>query len=333
MVPMLTLLLAHSALAAAPVVTVDITLPTEAQQAGMDETQLEQALTEAIAQELHTVDLAAYMDQMANANALSAKGLGVDYASDMQRFEFGGGFGTAVNGAGFAFTSGGGLPETGFALQVGLMAGLNLGIASPKESALRRFRLYVNGMSATTRRDPFTATFLNYGAHLQIQAVKGGDKTSGVRWGGLDLTTGYEFSSYIMALDKGLPVAADNLTWDASGNMTLRATAQSIPLELSTNLHFFVVTAFVGAGGDYNLSGDSTASIGIEGPITLTYNGQTANVGGAEASISQDGTASTFSPRVFGGAQIDIFMVKVYGQLNVTLDHSVGGHVGLRVAL
>ncbi len=329
---MLTLLLVHSALAAAPVVTVDITLPPQAQQAGLDATELEQTLTDAIGQELHTVDLAAYMDQMANANVLSAKGLGVDYASDMQRFELGGGVGTAVNGAGFQFTSGGGLPETGFALQVGLMAGLNLGIASPKESALRRFRLYVNGMSATTKRDPFTATFLNYGGHLQIQMIKGGDKTSGLRWGGLDLTSGYEFSSYILELNKGLPVVSDNLEWNASGDMVLRAQAQSIPIELSTNLHIFVVTAFVGGGGDYNLSGDSEASIGINGPITLTYNGQSADVGTASASISQAGVASTFTPRVFAGAQADIFMVKVYGQLNVTLDHSVGGHVGLRLA-
>lgn len=333
LLPSILAVLGANALAATPNVTVDITLPAAAQQAGLDETALEQALSDAIGSELHTVDLSTYMDQMANANVLSAKGLGVDYASDMQRFVLGGGIGTAVNGAGFAFTSGGGLPETGFALQIGVMGGLNLGILSGKDSALRRFRLYVNGMSATTKRDPFSATFLNYGGHLQIQLIKGGKKTSGVRWGGFDVTSGYEFSSYALALDKGLPVSSDELTWDASGNMTLKATAQSIPLELSTNFHIFVVTGFVGAGGDYNLSGTSEAEIGIDGPITLTFNGQEENVGAASASINQGGVASTFTPRVFGGAQLDIFMVKVYGQLNVTLDKSVGGHIGVRVAL
>lgn len=321
------------ALAGSPSVNVNITLPAEAQAAGMDETELEQGLSDAIASQLHTVDLSTYMDQMANANVLSAKGLGVDYASDMQRFEIGGGFGTAVNGNGFAFTSGQGLPETGFALQVGVMGGLNLGILAGKDSALRRFRLYVNGMSATTKRDPFSATFLNYGGHLQIQLIKGGKKTSGIRWGGLDLTSGYEFSSYALALEKGLPVASDDLTWDASGNMTLKAMAQSVPIEASTNFHIFVVTGFLGAGGDYNLSGTSEAEIGIDGPITLSFNGEDQDVGAASASISQGGVASTFTPRVFGGAQIDIFMVKLYGQLNVTLDRSVGGHIGVRVAL
>ncbi len=323
---------AMPALAAPPTVTVSITLPAQAQQAGLDSTQLEQALTDAIGQQLHTADLQPYMDEMANANVLSAKGLGVDYASDMQRFEVGGGIGTAVNGAGFALTSGQGLPETGFALQIGVMAGLNLGIASPKDSALRRIRIYLNGMSATTQRDPFSAEFLNYGGHLQLQLVKGGDKDDGVRWGGMDLTTGYEFSSYILTLQQGLPVTTDNLTWNATGNMTLTANAQSIPLELSTNLHIFVVTGFIGVGGDYNLSGSSNATIGISGPITLSYNGQDSNVGAASATVSQDGSASTLTPRVFAGAQVDIVMVKVYGQLNVTLDKSVGGHVGVRVA-
>jgi hypothetical protein len=325
--------LTTGALAAAPNVTVDVTLPPQAQQAGLNEAQLEDALANAIGQELHTVDLSEYMNQMANANVLSAKGIGVDYGSDMQRFAVGGGFGTAVNGAGFAFTAGDQLPETGFALQIGVMAGLNLGAFSPPESALRRFRLYVNGMTATTQREPFTATFLNYGGHLQIQVVKGGEKKDGVRWGGLDLTSGYEFSSYSLDLQKSYPISAEGLTWAANGGINLRAAAQSIPMELSTNLHIFVVTAFLGAGADYNLSGDATATINVSGPIDFEYQGQTSEVGYAAAGVSQTGTAAEFTPRVFAGAQVDVFMVKVYGQLNVTLDHSVGGHVGLRVVL
>ena len=104
-------------------------------------------------------------------------------------------------------------------------------------------------------------------------------------------------------------------------------------MELSTNLHIFVVTAFLGAGADYNLSGDATATINVSGPIDFEYQGQTSEVGYAAAGVSQTGTAAELTPRVFAGAQVDVFMVKVYGQLNVTLDHSVGGHVGLRVVL
>lgn len=315
-------------------VNVDITLPPEAQQAGLNEADLEKALTDAIGSQLHTVDMKPYMDQMANANILSAKGLGVDYASDMQRFAVGGGFGTAVNGAGFAFTAGdSALPEAGFALQIGAMAGLNLGAFSDKDSALRRFKIYVNGMMADTRRDPFRASFLNYGGHLQVKLIKGGDKTDGVRWGGFDLTTGYEFSSYTLTLDDDLPVETDNISWDANGHVTILARSQSVPLELSTNLHIFVVTAFLGVGADYNVSGVADAEIGVDGPITVSYDGKTADVGSASVTLDEMGTAAAFTPRAFAGAQVDIFFVKVYGQLNVTLDESVGGHVGLRVVL
>lgn len=329
---LLLALCASSARAAAPNVTVDITLPAQAQQAGVDEAALEQGMADAIANELHTVDLGAYMDQMASANLLSARGIGADYASDMQRFVVGGGVGTAVNGAGLALTAGDQLPDTGFALQIGAMAGVNLGALSPPESALRRLRVYVNGMTATTQRDPLSATFLNYGAHLQLQLIKGGAKTSGIRWGGVDVTSGYEYSSYTLQLQKAYPISSDGLTWSATGDITMRAVGQGVPIEVSTNLHLFVVTAFVGAAGDYTLSGTADGQIGVSGPIEFSYGGQTTAVGSAAATVSQTGTASGFTPRAFVGVQADIVMVKVYGQLNVTLDRSVGGHAGVRVS-
>lgn len=321
-----------AALASAATVTIDITLPEGAEELGLNEAELEESMRSAIGEQLHIDDIGGYMDQMADANVLAAKGMGVDYGSDMQRFAFGGAFGTAVNGAGAAIEGGdGALPEAGFALQIGLMAGLNLGAFSPKESALRRFKIYVNGMSATTERAPFSGTFLNYGAHAQIKIVKGGDKTDGVRWGGLDFTGGYEYSSYTLALSQELPVEQDPMVWNATGTYSITAESQSLPAELSTNLHIFVVTAFLGAGFDYNLSGTASSTIGVEGPIEVSVNGEKQNAGTAAASLTGSGVASPYTPRAFVGLQADIFMVHVYAQMNVTLDESVGGHVGVRV--
>ena len=314
---------------------VSITLPAEAAAAGLDESALEAELRSAIGSQLHSVDLSGYMAEMADANVLSAKGMGVDYGSDMQRFAFGGAFGTAVNGVGAALDGGTatGLPETGFALQVGLMAGLNLGAFAEKDSFLRRFKLYVNGMSAETDRAPFAATFLNYGAHLQVKVVKGGDKTDGVRWGGLDLTGGYEFSSYSMTLEQSMPVSTNGLTWEATGTYTIEADSRSVPVELSTNLHIFVATAFLGVGFDKNLSGGASSTIAVGGPISFDYEGNEADVGSATLSLTESGDVSAWNARAFVGAQADILFVKVYGQLNLTLDKSVGGHVGVRLVL
>ncbi|MSQ01724.1 MAG: hypothetical protein EXR71_07505 [Myxococcales bacterium] len=317
--------------------TVDVTLPREAQKLGLDEAALEAELAGAIGEQLHVVDLGAYLDQMADANVLSAKGMGVDYGSDMQRFAFGAAFGTAVSGAGAALdggtADGTGLPETGFALQIGGMAGLNLGAFSEKDSALRRVKLYVNGMSAQTERAPFAATFLNYGGHVQVKLVKGGDKTDGVRWGGLDFTGGYEYSSYTLSLTESMPVSQSGMTWSATGTYELSAEAQSLPAELSTNLHVFVATVYCGIGVDTNLSGGAATSIAVGGPITMELDGQSTEVGSATLTLSDSGEVSPWTSRAFAGVQADIFMVKLYGQVNVTLDQSVGGHVGVRVVL
>ncbi|GDX82221.1 hypothetical protein LBMAG42_40320 [Deltaproteobacteria bacterium] len=329
------MLLAYVLSAHAVDAEVNITLPQEAIDAGMSEEELETELKSAIGDELHTVDLSGYLAEMADANVLSAKGMGVDYGSDMQRFAFGGAFGTAVSGAGAALDGGTatGLPETGFALQIGVMAGLNLGAFSEKESALRRFKLYVNGMSAETDRDPFSATFLNYGAHAQIKMIKGGDKTDGIRWGGLDLTTGYEYSSYTLALEQSMPVSTNGMTWDATGTYTMSAEAESLPVELSTNLHVFVVTVFLGGAFDYNLSGGADSKIAVGGPISFKYGSVDEDVGSATLSLSENGDVSEWKARGFVGAQADIFFLKVYGQLNVTTDKSLGGHVGIRAVL
>jgi hypothetical protein len=330
---MLSLLLAASALAVD--ITVDVTLPQEAEQAGLDADALGAELTRAIGDELRVADFGAYMDQMADANVLSAKGMGVDYGSDMQRFAFGGAFGTAVNGAG-ALLDGGtakGLPETGFALQIGAMAGVNLGVLSGPDSVLRRVKLYVNGMSARTDRSPFTATFLNYGAHAQIKLVKGGDKTDGVRWGGLDVTGGYEHSAYVLELNEALPVEADVLSWDATGTYRLSAEATSVPVEVSTNLHVFVATAFGGVAYDHNLSGGATSTVEVRGPVRFAYQGRVQDVGSASVTVRETGAVSPSAVRAFVGLQADVLFVKLYGQLNVTTDRSVGGHVGVRAVM
>ncbi len=324
------LLLVTSALALEFNVNVD--LPPEAVAAGLDADAMEAELKAAIDEKLHVADMGGYLDQMANANLLSAKGMGADYGSDMQRFAFGGAFGTAVNGAGLNFDGGGeAVPETGFALQIGIMAGLNLGAFSDEDSALRRFKIYVSGMSATTARDPLEGTFFNYAAHAQIKVVKGGSVTDPVRWGGLDLTSGYEFSSYVLTLAQDMPVNSDPLTWDATGTYTLSAEGTSIPVEVSTNFHVLVVTAWVGAALDYNLSGTADSEVGVAGPITVSYDGKDADAGSASVSLSESGIAETYTPRAFVGLQADIFFVKLYGQLNVTLDESVGGQLGARV--
>ncbi|MFZ5478348.1 MAG: Lsa36 family surface (lipo)protein [Myxococcota bacterium] len=324
-----------AALAAGPV-NVELVLDEDLQALGLDEAQLEEAMENAANEQMRLPEMGQYLAQMADANVLSAKGLGVDYASNMQRFAVGGGFGSAVNEGGFRFVAGEEpLPDTGFAFQISAMAGLNLGVFSKEESALRRVKLYVNGMKASTQRDPFTGTFLNYGGHLQIKLIGGaGDQEQGVaEWGGIDVTAGYEYSSYTLQLAQDFPISSGDLAWTAEGTYEISSEVQSVPLEVSTNFRVLVVSVFGGAGFDYNLSGRADNEIEVGGPLTYTYEGKAYEAGSATATMNASGFASEYTPRVFAGAQVNVFLVKLYGQLNVTFDRSVGGHLGVRAVM
>ena len=122
--------LASVALAQDVVVNVD---PNVADKLGIDGTAAESNLSGAIDENLNINSQQDFLEAMANAAAMSSKGMGVDYASNIKRFMFGVSFGSAVNSAGFQFGRGGReLPEGGFALQMAVMGGINLGMGRDK---------------------------------------------------------------------------------------------------------------------------------------------------------------------------------------------------------
>lgn len=308
-----------------------------AAQAGIDDPDALQAQLEGqLDTSLVLDDQSAYMAQMADANVLSAKGMGVDYASKFEKFIIGGGFGSAVNSAGFTFSRGDApLPSGGFAFQATVMAGVNLGGFNDKQGFGDRVRVYANGMLAPVSGDPFSGELLNYGGHLQLALLNPtGEKNALVRFAGLDLTTGYERSRYVMTLEQGLPIPSGDVTWDATGTYRITSDTQSVPVELSTGLKVAIVSAYVGGAADINLGGEATGEISLGGDLSAENpsTGQVVGVGTASVSAAASGAAADVTPRVFGGVMVHVLFVKLYGHLNVTLDRSVGGHLGARVA-
>lgn len=302
-------------------------------QYGVDTADIEQQMNTAIGGQLKLDGPEAWLGQMAAANALATKGMGVDYASNPQRFVLGGSFGSAVNGAGVTFVKGDTpLPEGGFAVNASAMGALNLGILAEDDSFWRRVVISANGLMAGGATGPFDADFYNVGAHLQVKLIRPPHKGV-VEWGGLDLTGGYELTSYALTLTQAIPVETNGLTWDATGSFDVRANAQTIPLELSTNLRVLVVTVFAGGAVDYRMVAVSAGEATLGGPLSVSYEGQQKEIGRIDATLGVTGQVGDYVPRVFGGAQINVLMVKVYGQVNATLDEGFGGHLGVRVAL
>ena len=301
-------------------------------QVGLDSADVEQNLTGAFSDELRVFDQTEFLEEMSEASVMAVKGMGVDYASNPQRFVLGFTVGSSASGAGVTFNRGDqSLPEGGFAFQMAAVGGLNLGAFSGEESFLRRIMVYGSGMVAQTSPEPFSASTYHAAGHIQLKLVRP-EPGGTVEWGGLDLTSGLELTNSSMSLAQGLPVEHDGFRWDAVGSYTVDTTATSIPIELSTNLRVFIVSVYAGAAVDLTQDAVANSTINLGGDLRYTA-GTEIDVGSAQLTIADEGRAAALTYRGFAGAQLNIFMVKAYGHLNVGLHGAVGGNVGLRVAL
>jgi hypothetical protein len=318
--------------------SLELDLDDEAvRQAGLDPATVRSELGDDIDAELRVVDQKAFLKGMANAAAISARGMGVDYGLDVKKLVVGGSIGTGAANTGIVFDRGDtALPIGGFSGQLTLMAGVNLGGFVPKDNFLDRIRIFVNGMALQMPSNaPFGGSMHNLGGHVQLQLLKGLDAKVAA-WRGIAFTTGYDSTAYELSLEQDLPVstAVDGVRvgWKASGTYDVHATTGSVPLELSTAFHVLVVGVF--AGGAYDIatsSADSDAA--LDGPISSKGSGgASTSLGSAHLTLSDasDGDPGAF--RAFAGAQIRIVIVKVYGQVNLADDQAVGAQFGLRAA-
>ncbi len=335
--PICTLALVLGPSAALADSAIDVTIDqSQTSQLGLDAGALEGSLTGAIDDAFNLGNTQAFLGSMADASALASKGMGVDYASNFDKIVVGWSLGTGVSGGGATFGKGGQeLPDYGFSFQMAGMAGVNLGLLSGGEGFLSRIAFFGHGMTLTTGSGSFDAELLNYGGHVQFHLVKARDGEA-FAWGGLALTTGFEHSEYRLNMVQAMPVTAPSsgveMTWDATGDYVMKAWSDSVPVELSTNLRVMVLTAFLGVGMDYN-TGQATVAMDLGGDIEVDALGQSQVIGDATVSYIDNAQPGPTYPRIFGGAQFNLFMVKLYGQVNVGLDEGFGGHAGMRIAL
>jgi len=320
-------------------VRIDVELNQTALDAGLTEADVEDPVNDIIASELKLDGVTGFLDSMAKAQAMANKGMGADYASNIKKFEVGGSVSSALNGAGFSFKKGQEtLPQGGFAAHVTLMGGINLGLMASKKKAFgKRFRLYGNGLyMPLPGGEAFGGTMYNMGAHLQVKIVNGADAKV-TEWGGIDITTGFEYAGYQLNLKRDLPLDAPieggEVTWTASGDYGLAATATSIPIEVSTNVRVAIMTGYLGGALDI-YTGSSDLQADLRGPIKGTVKPALKNerLGDATLAFDAAGAPDAYVPRIFAGGQLAIGPLKGYGHLNVGFNQTYGGHLGGRLA-
>ena len=320
----------------------DISLDLDAAKAkklGIDLAPLEQQLEDQAGDALNLADPQTFIDSMANANGIATKGMGVDYASNMKAFVIGAGFGSAVHASGFRFNrTDDYLPPGGFSFMVSAMAGINLGVLDGgAKTFLDRVRVYGNGMSLDLPSDrEFGGTMYNIGVHVQLKLLRPmGNAVA--KWGGFDLTTGWERSQYQLEMTHAVPIEVPleqkvTATWTADGVYQIRSLTDSIPVELSTNVRLAVITVFAGGGVDINTA-TSSSEASLSGPVDAHFQGNEENLGSASLTVGYDGVGDPVVPRGFGGLQVNLSLFKIYGQLNAGANGAVGGHLGARVAM
>jgi hypothetical protein len=305
--------------------------------AGLDPATVRNDLGASIDEGLRIVDQKGFLAGMANAAAISARGMGVDYGLDVKTFVVGAAIGSGVADSGTLLGRGDEqpLPVGGFSGQLSVMAGICPGGFVPGDGILDHVRIFVNGMALRMPSgQPFGGSLQNIGGHVQVQLWNGLDAKVAA-WKGLALTTGYDSTRYDLSLRRDLPIRTDSggadLRWQADGSYDIDATTGSIPIEASTAVRLVFVSVFAGVGYDVVTStAGSTAS--LSGPVEVQASaGDDTSLGTATVAIDDSADGDAGMARAFGGVQIRLAVIKIYGQVNLADNDTVGGHVGVRL--
>ncbi len=279
----------------------------------------------------------------ANAQNLSNKGLGVDYASHPDSFVFG----LAINAATDAGRSdlealSNVNPENieraipvGSA-QVSLMAGYNL-----QRFDLPQWTLFANALYYPLSVSQLKGTFSNFGLHAQYRPFEPMGTSTLVQWGGIALTSGLELSRMSLSLEGTFntesPVGQGiDLLTRSTGRLKLTQSALTIPLEVTTDVRFlYLFSLYAGFGIDIPL-GKATTDLDLQSSLSVNNLESLgiSELGTAIISAQESGGADSVLFRVLGGLQLHLGPVKIFTQVNLlTRDLTVGVAAGLRVVL
>lgn len=298
------------------------------------------------------------MEGMADSSVMAGKGIGSDYASNMEVLLIGAGVGV---GADLEKDKNTDSDISGIGIAPGLIIGANLGfLDSNKILGLetKRLNVYLNFMSYSheqdfgddsARKSSAEIDMTAMGVHFRYDWIKGnGNKLLG--WGGVKVHFGYEYNKTDLTFKSTINESVSETdsngnvisgTIKGSPNATILVNTHSIPLEISTDVQLlYILSLYGGLGMDYSFGqakGDGSLNAG-NSPITCTNGaGGQACSGGAtvqvkpEANIDATGKVNPLSFRGFAGLQVNLPYVRVFGQVDKSLGNDlIGATAGVR---
>ena len=279
------------------------------------------------------------MKGMANSSVMASKGIGKDYASEMNLYLIGAGVGLAADLEHDETTDS---DVSGIGAATGLVIGTkarNLNIQKLGGLDTSKLSLYTNFMKLGHDQEVMNnggvesdlhVDLLNLGLHFKYDWLPGsGDQWLG--WGGVKLHWGYEYNrtKFILnnEIDKVFSASSDqdNINGRITGSPKYEILAQthSVPLEISSDVRFLnIFTLFGGLGTDINY-GKATGKGLLNGDVTPLLCTGTGVCGGGriikvqvQANLDAEGKVNPLMLRGFTGLQLNLPYFRVFGQVD-----------------
>lgn len=298
----------------------------------------------------------ALMEGMANSSVMAGKGIGTDYASNMQVMLIGAGVGVGADLTKDKQTKS---DLSGAGVAPGVIVGWNLGFMDSERFLgmdTNRLNMYVNFMSYThkmTTGEKSEPTDIELGmtsggVHFRYDWIKPrGNKLLG--WGGVKFNFGYEYNKTDIVLNSTINETVNTSSGtDATINGTITGkpqasimtTTHSIPLALSTDVQLlYFLTVYTGVGMDINfgkaqgkgaLNTDESPITCSSGTVCSTAGNPTIDVK-ANANIDGTGAVNPFLFRGFAGLQLNLPFIRVFGQVDKAVGNNlIGATAGVR---
>ena len=316
---------------------VTVTLSPEgmalASQLGVSPADLEAQIKTDVDDAYNTGNVDSFLRSFSDATSFSARGIGVDYASTPVGFLVG--LAANVAAAGNGEISDDEAPTAGVAANFALMLGMNLAKwEHPK------WTVFANGFYQSASTDELDGKLLSLGGHLQyrlIEPTKSSGGGAAVRWLGISLTSGFEFTRWTLgvggkSLDTELDVGGDGgnatLNLAQTGRFDLKTTAFTVPFEASTGVRIALLLSLYGGVGIDVTGGKSTLDTSLDGTMTTEDN---RNVGTVQVVADGSNSGSPATGRIFAGAQLNLWKFKFFVQANASQTPAASIALGFRV--
>ena len=307
---------------------------------------LVQQLTTQVNQLFQIANVGAFLKDFQNAQSFSSKGLGVDYASEATLVEAGATLSFPIN-VDKAYKPSGSYtdpPISGGGANFSIMGGLGFGMFG-----FDPLMVFANWFKGSASLGQLDGNYQNWGLHGQLRLLGPSRSTSAVkllvRWGGIAVTSGVDYSHLELSAKKAISSTLDvvpgaPVTVTSTGNLTFTVdqTTYSVPLEVTTSLRLLsLVTVYGGFGLDFQLGGGSNMKIGMNANMSGKFAGTAYNDLGT-ATINATGHVSPSPARLreIVGVQLSIMdLVRFFAQVNTTGSSPMltSLAVGLRLAI